>query len=50
VSTPVSWDEVADAKEPEALYFEAGDALERVEEYGDLYAASLTIEQELPAL
>jgi bifunctional non-homologous end joining protein LigD len=53
VSTPVSWDEVSDAldaKDPEALTFEAGDVLERVEQLGDLYEANLELEQELPAL
>ena len=53
VSTPVSWDEVSDtldAKDPDALTFEAGDVLERVEPLGDLYEANLELEQELPAL
>jgi bifunctional non-homologous end joining protein LigD len=53
VSTPVSWDEVSDAlddKDSEALTFEAGDVLERVEQLGDLYAPNLELEQELPAL
>jgi bifunctional non-homologous end joining protein LigD len=53
VSTPVSWDEVSDtldAKDPDALTFEAGDVLERVEQLGDLYEANLELEQELPAL
>jgi bifunctional non-homologous end joining protein LigD len=50
VSTPVSWDEVSDAGDVDALTFEARDTLARVEELGDLYADSLTLEQELPAL
>jgi bifunctional non-homologous end joining protein LigD len=53
VSAPVSWDEVSDAlddKDPDALTFEAGDVLERVEQLGDLYEANLHVEQELPAL
>jgi bifunctional non-homologous end joining protein LigD len=50
VSTPVSWDEVADARDPGALTFEARDVLARVAAYGDLYADSLTLQQELPAL
>jgi bifunctional non-homologous end joining protein LigD len=50
VSTPLSWDEVSDAKHPDDLAFEAPDALERVEKYGDLYADSLTLHQELPEL
>jgi bifunctional non-homologous end joining protein LigD len=50
VSTPLSWDEVADAREPDALAFEAPDVPARVEAYGDLYAASIELEQELPTL
>jgi bifunctional non-homologous end joining protein LigD len=50
-STPVSWDEVADALErddPGALSFEAPDVIERVERLGDLYEANLTVDQSLP--
>jgi bifunctional non-homologous end joining protein LigD len=50
VSTPVSWDEVADAEDPDALVFEAPEVLARVEKLGDLYAESLTLHQELPPL
>jgi bifunctional non-homologous end joining protein LigD len=50
VSTPLSWDEVSDARDVDALTFEARDTVARVEQLGDLYAASLTLEQELPAL
>jgi bifunctional non-homologous end joining protein LigD len=53
VSTPVSWDEVsdaADAADPDALTFEAPDTVARVAELGDLYAATLTLRQELPGL
>ncbi len=50
VSTPLSWNEVADAAGPDDLVFEAPDVLARVEQHGDLYAASLTLEQELPTL
>jgi bifunctional non-homologous end joining protein LigD len=50
VSTPLSWDEIADAEDPDALVFEAPDVLERVEQVGDLYADSLTLHQELPEL
>jgi bifunctional non-homologous end joining protein LigD len=53
VSTPVSWDEVADAcdaREAERLVFETADVLERVERLGDLYAPNLTLGQPLPAL
>ena len=49
VSTPLTWDEVAAAKNPEDLRFEASDVLERVEEHGDLYAPVLELEQRLPA-
>jgi bifunctional non-homologous end joining protein LigD len=50
VSTPLSWDEVADATDPEELAFEATDVPARVDEYGDLYAASIELHQELPSL
>ncbi len=48
VSTPVMWDEVAAGSLGEPLSFEAFDVLERVERFGDLFADTLTIEQELP--
>lgn len=49
VSTPVSWDEVADAAEGRAeLRFTSADVLERVEELGDLFAPTLTERQTLP--
>lgn len=53
VSTPVTWDEVSDAADQgsaEALTFEFGDVLSRVERFGDLFAKTETLEQELPAL
>ena len=49
VSTPITWDEVADAREPEDLRFESADVLERVQRDGDLYAPVLELEQRLPA-
>lgn len=49
VSTPVTWDEVAAGASGEALSFEATDVLDRVEEYGDLFAPTVTLEQELPS-
>jgi bifunctional non-homologous end joining protein LigD len=52
VSAPVSWDEVdavASGGDADALVFEAADVLERVQRFGDLYAATLTVHQELPA-
>lgn len=48
VSTPVTWDEVSDAADGSPLSFEAADVLERVEELGDLFEATLTEEQALP--
>jgi bifunctional non-homologous end joining protein LigD len=50
VSTPLSWDEVADAGSEDSLQFEGPDVVARVDEHGDYYADSLTLEQELPAL
>jgi bifunctional non-homologous end joining protein LigD len=49
VSTPLDWDEV-EAADPDALVFEAGDVLERVEERGDLFAPVVELEQRLPEL
>jgi len=49
VSTPVTWDEVEDAAGGTALSFEAGEVLDRVDRLGDLFAATLTQVQELPA-
>jgi bifunctional non-homologous end joining protein LigD len=46
VSMPVEWEEL---DEPGALGFEWGDALERVERSGDLFAPVLTLRQQLPA-
>ena len=48
VSTPVSWEEVADGDAD--LVFEAGALLERIEAVGDLFAPVLELEQELPQL
>jgi bifunctional non-homologous end joining protein LigD len=48
VSTPVSWDEVEDAAGGAPLSFEAADVLERVGRLGDLFADTLTLEQQLP--
>ena len=48
VSTPVTWDEVADGADHLALTFETADALSRIEEHGDLFAPTLTLEQSLP--
>ena len=51
VSTPLHWEEVEGLErdgDPDAVRFEAGDVLERVEEHGDLFAPVLELEQELP--
>ena len=51
VSTPLTWDEVADVEPiPTTCTFERPTCSDRVEEFGDLYADSLTLEQELPQL
>ena len=53
VSTPVAWSEVEaalDASDEARLDFEADAVLARVDELGDLYAASLATSQELPTL
>jgi bifunctional non-homologous end joining protein LigD len=47
-STPVTWDEVRAAKQPEDLTFEAADVLRRVDELGDLFAPVLALVQRLP--
>jgi bifunctional non-homologous end joining protein LigD len=51
VSTPLTWDEVADAaddREPESLRFETSQVLDRIERQGDLFAPVLELRQELP--
>ena len=49
VSTPVTWDEVEQcAADGVELRFEAPDVLGRVDEFGDLFAPVLTLEQRLP--
>ena len=53
VSTPVTWDEVAEAAEsgdPELLVFEADEVIERVSRLGDLFAPLNQLEQPLPGL
>jgi bifunctional non-homologous end joining protein LigD len=50
-STPLSWTEIetlADDGDPESVRFEAAEVLARVDEHGDLFAAVLELEQELP--
>ena len=48
VSTPLTWDEVEDASDPEALSFTSAQVLERVAEHGDLFAPVAELQQELP--
>ncbi|MGE0881505.1 MAG: non-homologous end-joining DNA ligase [Acidimicrobiia bacterium] len=49
VSTPITWDEVQDGADGEdPLVFDAADVLARVEEFGDLFAETATLRQELP--
>lgn len=48
VSTPVTWDEVAECRAPEDLVFTSDDVLARVGADGDLFAALRTARQSLP--
>ncbi len=51
VSMPLTWDEVtqlADDGDPDAVRFEAPEALRRIEEKGDLFAPVLELKQKLP--
>ncbi len=48
VSTPVTWDEVAEAAEGRELAFTAPEVLARVDELGDLFAPLLTADARLP--
>jgi bifunctional non-homologous end joining protein LigD len=53
VSTPVSWEEVAECREQgdeTRLTFEAEELVARVAEQGDLFAPVLSVSQQLPAL
>jgi bifunctional non-homologous end joining protein LigD len=53
VSTPLAWDEVVaaiDSDDAAFLRFDPDAVLARVDELGDLYAGSLTEDQELPEL
>jgi bifunctional non-homologous end joining protein LigD len=53
VSTPLSWEEVraaAEAGDASGLVFGMDEVLARVEEQGDLFAETLTLVQELPAV
>lgn len=48
VSTPITWDEVAAGAQGAPLSFEAPDVLDRIENDGDLFAPTVTLEQMLP--
>ena len=48
VSTPVTWDEVEAAADGDELSFEAAEVLERIDDLGDLFAPTATLEQHLP--
>ena len=48
VSLPVAWDELS--KHPEELHFETEEALQRLEQKGDLFAPILELKQTLPSL
>jgi bifunctional non-homologous end joining protein LigD len=53
VSTPLTWEEVGDcvsSGDPDALRFQATDALARVRARGDLFAEVLSLRQRLPEL
>jgi bifunctional non-homologous end joining protein LigD len=47
VSTPVSWEEIAD--DSLDLVFETGDVLDRIDRHGDLFAPVLELAQDLPS-
>jgi bifunctional non-homologous end joining protein LigD len=51
VSMPITWEELKaglDSKDGKSLYWEAGLALERLEEKGDLFSEVLNLRQSLP--
>ncbi|MEX2503388.1 MAG: DNA ligase polymerase domain-containing protein [Egicoccus sp.] len=53
VSTPLTWDEVADGADTgdaDALRFAMDDVVARVQAYGDLFAPVADLQQELPSL
>jgi bifunctional non-homologous end joining protein LigD len=52
-STPLEWEEVEaalEAEDEEALSFEAGEVVERIEKRGDPFAPVLELKQKLPEL
>jgi bifunctional non-homologous end joining protein LigD len=48
VSTPITWDEVTSGADGEPLSFVSDETLARVEQLGDLFADTATLEQVLP--
>lgn len=48
VSTPLAWDEVATGAEGADLVFVTDDVLMRIDEFGDLFEPTQTLEQALP--
>ena len=53
VSTPLRWEEVEaalDAKDADALRFEADQVLDRMDTHGDLFAPVEKLKQKLPKL
>ena len=50
VSTPLDWDELEAAEDPDDLAFEASEVLERIEERGDLWAPVGDLQQQIPDL
>jgi bifunctional non-homologous end joining protein LigD len=53
VSTPVTWEEVRDCLDggdPARLVFDAGQAVARFGEHGDLFAPVLSLVQAMPSL
>ncbi|HWI21407.1 MAG TPA: DNA ligase D [Baekduia sp.] len=49
VSTPLTWDEVADGAQGKELSFDTAGVLTRIDEYGDLFAEVLSLSQRLPS-
>lgn len=50
VSTPIRWDELVAATEPDQLHFLANDVVTRVEQLGDVWQPSRELQQRLPVL
>jgi bifunctional non-homologous end joining protein LigD len=53
VSTPLTWDEVeqlADSGDPQSAVFDSDEALDRVDEHGDLFEPVVKLKQKLPKL